>query len=109
MNYSFQDEDLEAFISDCKAAGNKYKKYARNKLFYTNLVKVFQIFYSVENTRELNKYSFLHYEKLKHTKEPISSVRVANNSVERILFKELNDGIEIIVLELDSTHYGNKK
>jgi hypothetical protein len=29
--------------------------------------------------------------------------------VERILFREFEGGIKIIVLTLDNTHYGNKK
>lgn len=32
-----------------------------------------------------------------------------NGRVERLIFNELNDGIEIVVLELNVTHYGNKK
>ena len=53
------------------------------------------------------KKSFLHYEKLKYNN--LSSVRVLNNRIERLLFKELEDGIEITVIELNSDHYGNKK
>jgi hypothetical protein len=29
--------------------------------------------------------------------------------VERLLFKETKDGIEVELIEIDSTHYGNKK
>ena len=48
-------------------------------------------------------------EKLKYMKEPLSSVRLVNGMVERLLFTETEDGIEVELLEIDSTHYGNKK
>lgn len=32
-----------------------------------------------------------------------------NGRVERLLFNEINDGIEITIIELNSNHYGNKK
>ncbi len=52
----------------------------------------------------------LHYEKLRHQKDkPISSVRLVNGLVERLLFSETDDGIEVELIEIDSTHYGNKK
>ena len=52
--------------------------------------------------------SFLHYEQLTGTNGK-SSIRVVNGMVERILFREFEGGIRIIVLSLDDTHYGNKK
>ena len=33
----------------------------------------------------------------------------ANGRVERILFKEIDGGIEILIIELIDDHYGNKK
>ena len=52
----------------------------------------------------------LHYEKLRHQEDkPISSVRLVNGLVERLLFSETDDGIEVELIEIDSTHYGNKK
>jgi hypothetical protein len=62
---------------------------------------------SVEKTSDLVPYSYLHYEKLKHIN--LSSVRIMNNRVERLLFIENEDGIEITLIELNETHYGNKK
>ena len=68
------------------------------------------IIYDVECTDELKNFSFLHYEKLRYQqKEPLSSVRLVNGLVERLLFKETKDGIEVELIEVDSTHYGNKK
>ena len=61
-----------------------------------------------ERTSDLRYISFLHYEKLSGT-NGLSSIRVVNGMVERILFREFEGGIKIIVLTLDNTHYGNKK
>jgi hypothetical protein len=55
----------------------------------------------------LKEYSFLHYEKLKHIS--LSSVRIINGRVERLLFKETEDGIQISLIEINENHYGNKK
>ena len=66
--------------------------------------------YNVESTEELKPFSFLYYEKLKYQRgEPKSSVRLVNGMVERLLFVETDDGIEVELIEIDSTHYGNKK
>ena len=73
-------------------------------------IRAVGIIYDVECTDELKNFSFLHYEKLKYPqKEPLSSVRLVNSLVERLLFKETKDGIEVELIEVDSTHYGNKK
>ena len=66
--------------------------------------------YDVESTEKLKGFSFLRYEKLKYqNKEPKSSLRLANGMVERLIFTETEDGIEVELIEIDSTHYGNKK
>ncbi len=107
MNITFQDKELEQFVSDKRKAGNKFKKYAKDDNFYQKLVRAFQILYAVSSTNELRAFSFLHHEQLKH--KNISSIRIANNYVERLIFNEIENGIEIIILELNNTHYGNKK
>lgn len=61
-----------------------------------------------ERTSDLRAISFLHYEQLVGT-NGMSSIRVVNGMVERILFREFEGGIRITVLSLDDTHYGNKK
>ena len=65
--------------------------------------------YDVDSTEDLKPFSFLHYEKLKYQNEPKSSVRLVNGMVERLLFTETENGIVVELLEIDSTHYGNKK
>ena len=73
-------------------------------------IRAVGIIYDVECTDELKNFSFLHYEKLRYQQGgPLSSVRLVNGLVERLLFKETQDGIEVKLIEIDSTHYGNKK
>ena len=62
---------------------------------------------SLEHVSRLKEYSFLHYEQLKHIS--FSSVRIINGRVERLLFKEIDDGIKILLIEINENHYGNKK
>lgn len=61
---------------------------------------------ATECASNLSQWSFLHYEKLKNYE--LSSIRVMNGRVERILFKETENGIVITIIELNETHYGNK-
>ena len=63
----------------------------------------------MDNVEGLKRLSFLHYERLKYQRdEPRSSVRIANGHIERLIFTETDDGIEIELIEIDSTHYGNR-
>ena len=70
-------------------------------------VRIVDILYTVDRTRELNNFSFLHYEKLKNINK--SSIRIANGLIERLIFTETENGIEVELIEIDSTHYGNKQ
>ena len=106
IHITIQDEDLLELITTGKNTG-KYKKLARDKKFVERLANVYRIMSSVEKTSDLEQYSYLHYEKLKHIN--LSSVRIMNNRVERLLFIEKEEGIEIILIEINETHYGNKK
>jgi len=86
-----------------------YKDYAKNKKFTLNLQTVIETMRSVNNASELVNFSYLKYEKLKHGLSGLSSVRIMSNRVERLIFRETEEGIVITILELDNTHYGNKK
>lgn len=105
MNIIFEDKDLEELVTT--GHNNKYKKYARDAKFMQSLVRDYNTMSSVSSTAKLSQYSFLHYEKLKNC--DLSSVRVMNGRVERILFRETQEGLVITIIELDNTHYGNKK
>ncbi len=102
----FEDMDLEELIT--KGRNNKYKKYTRNAKFMKALATAYNYMRLVSVASELRAISFLHYEQLAGT-NGMSSIRVVNGMVERILFREFDGGISIKVLSLDDTHYGNKK
>lgn len=105
MKVVFADIDLKELIETGR--NNKYKKYARDKRFMKGLAIVYSIMLVVERADGLAAYSCLHYEKLRNN-AGISSVRVINGRVERILFRGTEDGIEITLIELNNDHYGNK-
>lgn len=105
----FKDEALSDLYENGKTSDSKYKKLCRNKKLIAGYQRAVSIMYDVESTEELKPFSFLHYEKLKYQQEPQSSVRLVNGMVERLLFTETENGIEVELLEIDSTHYGNKK
>lgn len=105
MKVTFLDKDLEELYKF--GINSKYKKYSKDKRFIENLIENIDVLFSVSSTLELSKFSYLHYEKLKHINK--SSVRVMNGRVERIVFTENESGIEIEIIELNQTHYGKKK
>ena len=109
MKIIFKDEALSELYSNGKTEDRKYKKLCKNKKLVEGYQRAVSIMYDVDSTEELRPFSFLHYEKLKYMKEPLSSVRLVNGMVERLLFTETEEGIEVELLEIDSTHYGNKK
>lgn len=105
MNIIFEDNDLEELVTTGR--NNKYKKYAKDAKFMQALVRDYNTMSAVSSTASLSQYSYLHYEKLKNC--DLSSIRVMNGRVERILFRETQEGLVITIIELDNTHYGNKK
>ena len=102
----FEDKDLEELVTTGK--NRKYRKYTRNQRFMQALAIAYNYLRTAECTDDLRSISFLHYEQLAGT-NGLSSIRVVNGMVERIIFREFDGGIRIIVLSLDDTHYGNKK
>lgn len=105
MKVFFDEEELEQYVATGKS--KKYRKYAQDKRFTQALQRAIGVFQAVAWTSELVEYSFLHYEKLKHY--DLSSIRILPRRVERLLFREMEDGVEVVIIELDDTHYGNKK
>ena len=104
MNVSFEDVELEELIITHQS--KKYKKYTRDKKFLWALDRVFNDLQGVAKCSDLKQLSYLHYEQLKRI--GLSSVRVMNGRVERLLFKELENGLRITIIELDETHYGQR-
>lgn len=109
MKITFKDKALSDLYKEGRTEDRKYKKICRNIRLIEGYQRAVSIMYDIESTEELKYFSFLHYEKLKYQKEPKSSVRLVNGMVERLLFTETDNGIEVELLEIDSTHYGNKK
>ena len=104
MKVTFEDIELENLI--LTHSSRKYKKYLRDSKFLSALDRVYFLMQSEIDTKRLANYSYLHYEKLKGVR--MSSVRVMNGRVERLLFHEYEDGIEISLIEIDNTHYGQR-
>lgn len=109
MKIIFKEEALSDLYEHGKTDDRKYKKLCRNKKLVEGYQRAVSIMYDVDSTEELKPFSFLHYEKLRYQQEPMSSVRIVNGMVERLLFTETEDGIEVELIEIDNTHYGNKK
>lgn len=107
LNVEILDEDLRELIIEGKNSKGKYKQLARDKKFVSKLANIYNLMCSVEHVSDLKNYSFLHYEQLKHISK--SSVRIINGRVERLLFTESEDGIQISLIEINEDHYGNKK
>lgn len=106
----FKEEALEELYRTGKTKDRKYKYLCRNKKLIEGYQRAVSVMYAVETTNDLRDFTFLHYEKLKHQgSNPRSSVRLVNGMVERLIFTETEDGIEVQLIEIDSTHYGNKK
>lgn len=101
------DDDLRELILLGKNRKGKYKKLARDKRFVARLTDIYNLMCSLEHTSDMMNYSFLHYEQLKRISK--SSVRIMNGRVERLIFTETEDGIQISLIEINEDHYGNKK
>lgn len=106
MIIDFEDKELESLIYTGKS--RKYKKYIKDKRFMTSLLSVFARLETTDCTDDLFAFSPLHFERLQHT-NGLCSVRIINGRVERLIFREYDEGIKILLLELNTTHYGNKK
>lgn len=107
MDVIFIDDALRELYESGSTKDSKYKKLTRNRQFIDAYTQVIDLMLASGNVNELALYSFLHYEKLKH--RPESSVRIQNRRVERLIFTEHEDGVEVQLIEIDSNHYGNKR
>lgn len=107
MNVIFADDALRELYETGATKDSRYKKLARNRRFVEAYIQVIDLMLAVDNAVDLAIYSYLHYEKLKY--RPESSVRIQNRRVERLLFTEHEEGIEVRLIEIDSNHYGNKR
>ncbi len=110
MKVTFAEEALRDLYEKGETSSRKYKTVCKKKKLVEGYQRAVGIMFHVQKVDELRLLSFLHYERLRHQKdEQRSSVRLANGMVERLIFTERDGGIEVDLIEIDSTHYGNKK
>ncbi len=103
------DSALRELIQNRRGTNKPYRVVAGNKVLFAGLVRAYQIMEAVRCAEELKGYSFLHYERLKFEYSGLSSVRIDNRYVHRLIFQEIEDKITLKLITIDDTHYGNKK
>ena len=99
-------EELEELILTGKS--KRYKDVARSVELLSGLRRAINAMKGAHDVAELSSFSYLHYEKLKYEYTGLSSVRLSNRYVHRLLFEEKEDQITLRLIEIDDTHYGNK-
>ena len=88
---------------------NRYKAVSKNQRLLLGFFSAVEFLLAASNTSDLASVSKFHYEKLKYQYSGLSSIRLANGFVHRLLFREDEEGLEVLLIEIDDTHYGNKK
>lgn len=101
------DDELRELIETGQS--KRYKSIATNKVLYGGLMRAYQLMESAGSVEQLKTFSILHYEQLKYNYSGFSSVRLDNRYVHRLIFEETTNGITLKLIEIDDTHYGNKK
>lgn len=99
--------DLGKLLTTGKS--KRYKHIVQNGELFAGLIEAVKIMKSVEKAEELKQFSRLHYERLRYEYSGLSSVRLSNRYVHRLIFEENEDKITLKLIEIDDTHYGNKK
>ena len=103
----YMDNDLFELYSTGK--NRKYREIERNPELKRGFDRAVHTMMSVGSVDQLSAFSFLHYEHLKYQLAGLSSVRLSNRYVHRLIFQEVDGGIVVKLIEIDDTHYGNKK
>lgn len=106
MEVNFKDEALEELYYTGFTKDRRYRKICRSDRLVKGYQRAVRSMFNSPSTETLKQLSFLHYEQLRYSN--LSSVRIVNGSIERLLFTESEDGIEVELIEIDDTHYGNK-
>ena len=101
------NEDLKGLYETGKSRA--YQTIERTPGLLYGFVRAIKIMESAANISVLKEFSFLHYEQLRHEWSGYSSVRLSNRYVHRLIFREIEDRLEIQIIDIDDTHYGNKK
>ena len=90
-------------------SSKEYKDVARNSELLEGFRRAVRTMTLVTSVAELGGFSYLHYEKLKYQWSGFSSVRLSNRYVHRLIFKETDDGLQVEIIDINDTHYGNKR
>ena len=101
------NEELKTLYETGKS--REYRDVERNPELSRGFVRAVKILTIVRSCQELKGYSFLHYEQLKYEWAGYSSVRLSNRYVHRLIFREDENRLEIQVITINDSHYGNKK
>lgn len=105
MKVVMNQEMLELYQN---GKSKKYKDVERNNVLLKGFIAAVKLMTLVNTADELKEFSYLHYEKLKYQWSGYSSVRLSNRYVHRLLFTETDEGVEVELIDIDDTHYGNK-
>ena len=101
------NDDLRELYETGK--NRRYRMVEKTPELREGFVRAVRIMTSAVSVDDIKAYSFLHYERLKHGWSGYSSIRLSNRFVHRLLFKEIEDKLQLHLIEIDDTHYGNKK
>ena len=100
------DDSLRELYETGKS--RSYRTVEKTPELRDGFIRAVRIMVKAADISELKAYSFLHYERLKYEWAGFSSVRLSNRYVHRLIFKEIEDKIEIRIIKIDETHYGSK-
>lgn len=107
MIVNIDDEDLKELYQTGNNKKGKYKKIAKDRHFVEKLINLLNLMAVTKLPSDLpGRYE---YEKLKYGYSGFSSVRIVHNRVERLIFEEFDGGIRVTIIQLEDSHYGNKK
>jgi len=106
MIVQMEDDLLELYMTGKSV---RYKNISRNRTLLEGFVLAVKLMERVETVGELRQISRLHYEQLKYQYSGLSSVRLSNRYVHRLLFEEIEGGVIVRLIDIDDTHYGNKR
>lgn len=106
MKVTFSDEALKDIYQTKHTKSRRYAKLCKNAKLVKGYIRAVDYMVVANTVSDLSKFSFLHYEKLRHCGK--SSVRIMNGCIERLIFTESEDGVEIDLIEINDTHYGNE-
>lgn len=105
MVVQMEGDLLELYLT---GKSGRYKDVARNKTLRDGFFRVVETMKIVSKAEDLKNFSYLHYEQLKYQYSGFCSVRLSNSYIHRLIFREIAGGVEVKLIDIDDTHYGNK-